>query len=194
MPRNEDYDWIFDFTLQFLESDQFDCTVMDFVDENCHHFDENDENKLIYTTIHNEFVVEIESLLTTSLAEVGITMKMFLESCELARGGRDINSTVYERLIAMDDFQTFKKIMIKRNTELQLEALHSIKGSGGSGRGEEMDLLSPEELQVLKELERFEMDKELQDDEVSPHAPLCCCAAVSLCCLCCLWHVGVLVG
>lgn len=31
------------------------------------------------------------------------------------------------RLVAIDDFQTFKKIMVKRNVELQLEALRSFR-------------------------------------------------------------------
>jgi len=30
-------------------------------------------------------------------------------------------------MIAMDDFQTFKKIMVKRNTELQMEAMRLLQ-------------------------------------------------------------------
>jgi hypothetical protein len=53
-----------------------------------------------------------------------LTQESFLESCEKAsHNGREINTTVFERLTAMDDFVTFKKIMTKRNTELQLEAM-----------------------------------------------------------------------
>ena len=32
-------------------------------------------------------------------------------------------------MIAMDDFQTFKKIMVKRNMELQMEAMSSLRSS-----------------------------------------------------------------
>jgi ankyrin repeat protein len=49
-------DWIFDFVLQFLGSDRFDAAVMDFVDENCHIFENNEENKFIYTDIYQEFL------------------------------------------------------------------------------------------------------------------------------------------
>ena len=65
-------DWIFDFVLQFLESNKFDAAgilsflflvhfilyhflVMDFVDEKCVAFDNEEENKFIYTDIHKEF-------------------------------------------------------------------------------------------------------------------------------------------
>ena len=193
MPRNEEYDWIFDFVLQFLESDKFDAAIMDFVDEKCFVFDDEEENKLIYTEIHREFCEHVEALLSSNLSEVGITNEQFVESCEKARSGRDVNATVFERLVAMDDFQTFKKIMTKRNTELQLEAMKSFqaltpfptkssisprstKRSDEDGKSEDRaasgdiaSLLDPEELLALKEatiidLRQFE---NLQEEEVS---------------------------
>jgi hypothetical protein len=48
MPTDEN-DWVFDYALQFLESDRFDAAVMDFVDEKCMYFDNEEENKFIYT-------------------------------------------------------------------------------------------------------------------------------------------------
>eukprot|EP01031_Cornospumella_fuschlensis_P042893 gene42893-52410_t len=181
MPRNEDYDWIFDYTLQFMESDKFDAAVMDFVDEKCEAFDDEDENKLIYTSIHREFCEHVDALITSNLAEVGITGELFLESCEKARSGRDINATVFERLVAMDDFPTFKKIMVKRNKELQLESLRYYQRKTGSAKqrrcedgedwGEADDgrvLLDPEELRVLKEAEIAELDRMdyMQEEEL----------------------------
>ena len=50
----DEHDWIFDFVLQFLESDKFDASVMDFVDEKCFVFDSEEENKFIYTKKSNE--------------------------------------------------------------------------------------------------------------------------------------------
>ena len=161
--RSDEYDWIFDFVLQFLESEKFDAFVMDFVDEKCFVFVDEEENKFIYSEIHKEFCEHIESLITSNLNELGITTELFVESCRKAKDGRDINSTVFERLTAMDDFQTFKKIMTKRNTELQLESIRNFKdGSSGNkanlldltfyrGEGKEVDfdyLLSPDELKA----------------------------------------------
>ena len=88
----EDFDWIFDFMLQFLESDRFDAAVMDFIDEKCEVFDNDEENKLIYTDIHREFKEHIEALITTNLSEFGITVDIFFEACEKGRGSRDINT------------------------------------------------------------------------------------------------------
>ena len=35
--------------MQFLESDRFDAAIMDFVDEKCFVFDNEEENKFIYS-------------------------------------------------------------------------------------------------------------------------------------------------
>lgn len=119
----DEYDWIFDYTLQFLESEKFDASVMDFVDDNCEYFDAAEENKLIYTDIHNKFRKHIEYLIEINLGEVGITTELFYTSCERSRNNRNINKVVFERLTAIDDFQSFKNIMIRRNIELQIEAM-----------------------------------------------------------------------
>ena len=126
MAKNDgQFDWVFDFALQFLESDKFDAAVMDFVDEKCDVFDSDDENKFVYSDIHQEFRDYIEHLITSNLGELGITPTMFYESCEKGRHSRDINRAVFERLLSMEDFDTFKRIMVKRNMELQIEALTS---------------------------------------------------------------------
>ena len=124
--EDESFDFVFDFVLQFLESDRFDAAVMDFVDEKCEYFDSEEENKFIYTDIHREFRDHIEALITSNLGELGVTMDVFYESCVKGRNGRDVNRTVFEKLVAMEDFSTFKKIMVKRNMELQLEAFRSL--------------------------------------------------------------------
>jgi hypothetical protein len=129
------FDWVFDFALQFLESDRFDAAVMDFVDEKCDVFDSEDENKFVYSDIHAEFREHIEALITSNLGEVGVTVAMFYESCEKGAQSRDINRAVFERMLAMEDFSTFKRIMVKRNMELQMLALH-----GGDGGDSDMDM------------------------------------------------------
>jgi hypothetical protein len=125
----KEFDWIFDFVLQFLESDKFDAAVMDFVDEKCIIFDSEEENKFIYTDIHRDFRDHVETLISSNLGELDISLEKFYESCVKGRHGRDINQAVFERLIAMDDFTTFKRLMVKRNMELQLEALRTFNAT-----------------------------------------------------------------
>lgn len=171
----DEHDWIFDFVLQFLESDKFDAAVMDFVDEKCFVFENEEENKFEYTDIHKEFRDHIEALISSNLGELGITSETFFESCEKGRNNRDINKQVFERMIAMEDFETFKKLMTKRNMELQLETIRSynitrnalkddrsyadddqdmkdaLEASLLSGDSERSELPVPEELRALME-------------------------------------------
>ena len=38
---------------------------------------------------------------------------MFVEACEKEREAREINQEVYDQILAMDDFLTFKKLMVR---------------------------------------------------------------------------------
>lgn len=181
MPVDE-YDWLFDYVLQYLESERFDASVMDFMDEHCECFDNDEENKFIYTDIHNEFKTHVEGLIIGSLAELNVSADMFLDAVEQGRNvnNRDVNRLVLERLAAIDDFLTFKRMMVKRNMELQVEALRlyqnsKLQSKGDGSRGSRRDdseaempaintvnlndqLPEPDELRMLK-------DKEFNDFE-----------------------------
>ena len=47
-----DLNWVFDTALAFLHSPFWTLPVLSFIDEYCLYFDDNDEEKLIYTEIH----------------------------------------------------------------------------------------------------------------------------------------------
>lgn len=46
-------DWFFDMIIGFLRSPRWKTPVMSFLDENCIVFDNEDENKLEFTSVHN---------------------------------------------------------------------------------------------------------------------------------------------
>lgn len=48
----EEEDWIFDCVMNIFHSPEWETPVYDFIDENCIYFDNEEENKLQYTTIH----------------------------------------------------------------------------------------------------------------------------------------------
>mmetsp|Transcript_35540 Transcript_35540/g.43514 ORF Transcript_35540/g.43514 Transcript_35540/m.43514 type:complete len:513 (-) Transcript_35540:138-1676(-) len=119
--------WIFDYIAATLNSSRWDAEVMSFVDEYCIIFDNDDENKFIYTELHTEFKYLIEEVLTTLLAEVGIGEDEFYRACVLDRFSHDINKKVFDQIMAVDDFLVFKEMMIRRNIELEMEALRAMK-------------------------------------------------------------------
>ncbi|CAM9348904.1 unnamed protein product [Scytosiphon promiscuus] len=125
-----DSEWLFDFLLSVFKSPAWDLAVMGFIDENCAVFDKEEENKLSYTTLHHQFKELVETLCANSLAEVGIAVGDFVEALEASRLSQDISTAVYHQLVALDDFVTFKKLMVKRNVELELEAVHALQKQG----------------------------------------------------------------
>mmetsp|Transcript_27387 Transcript_27387/g.51188 ORF Transcript_27387/g.51188 Transcript_27387/m.51188 type:complete len:360 (+) Transcript_27387:110-1189(+) len=169
---SEEHDWIFDFVLQFLGSDRFDAAVMDFVDENCHIFENDEENKFIYTDIYQEFLDHMEGVINSNLAELDVTPDVFYEACQTSRNNRDINKRVFEKLLAMEDFTVFKKIMVKRNTELQFEAMQAYKEYAGLSLGtsdqDELAMLpNPEELEQMLDDKEGELEEgEFDADKV----------------------------
>lgn len=48
-------EWLFDFLLSVFRSPQWDAAVMGFIDEHCAVFDTCEENKLSYTSMHQQF-------------------------------------------------------------------------------------------------------------------------------------------
>ena len=74
-------------------------------------------------------------MLETHLAEIGVTEEQFAEACEAGMDSRPENKNVFEKLIAVDDFLTFKKMMIKRNIELELEVVEAMKNAGNTLAG-----------------------------------------------------------
>jgi hypothetical protein len=126
MSNDESADeWLFDFILLFLKSPVFTVPLVDFIDANCLVFDGDDENKLCYTDTHNQFRELLDQLISSNLAQLGVTSEQFVLAC--ARGkDQDVNKAVFEQILAVDDFMTFKKMMVKRNMALEVEALEYV--------------------------------------------------------------------
>eukprot|EP01041_Mallomonas_annulata_P002039 gene2039-3963_t len=158
--EDSDSDWIFDFVLQFLNSGRFDAAVMDFVDEKCAVFDNEEENKLIYSEIHSDFKDHIEVVISSNLEDLGISTELFYEACVEGRNSRAINTRVIDKIIAMDDFLTFKKIMVKRNTELELETIRAYRK------------IAPGDMNVFNDDDEEQFEAALRETSSMPRSPL----------------------
>ena len=98
-----------------------------FVDENCASFNGEEENNFEHSRLHKVFCSIAENLLVEHLERVGITPEQFVEACQKERKGRSVNQRVWSQICAIDDFLTFKKMMAKRNMELELECIKSMR-------------------------------------------------------------------
>lgn len=119
-------EWLFDSIIQFLRSPLWSHPVQTFIDENCLTFQGDDECTLEHTEIHKAFREVVDQVLGDHLSSMGIEPAQFVSACEEGKN-KELHALVSEYILALDDFVVFKKMMDKRNVELELEALRSLK-------------------------------------------------------------------
>ena len=91
---------------------------MTLLEEHCHHFEPGEENKLIYTTVFEEYTEAIERLIEGELERriTGFDMGAFLE--ELAGRREELDGDVFEMLFTLTDFAAFKDLFVSfRHTD-----------------------------------------------------------------------------
>ena len=154
--------WVAEWLSQFLRSPVWTCPVQTYIDENCEVFEDCDEeeNKLEYRKIHQEFCEIVDSLLSENLKDLGIGQEVFLEVVGSKDLNEDLDSLVREYLLSMDDFLTFRKMMEKRNIEIELETMQALDTTNE----DEMDIAIAQSTQAHElSAKQLEMeDAELQ--------------------------------
>lgn len=71
----------------------------------------------------------MSSMVDSMVQELGITDEL-LEKC-LMKGLRSKQHKLFEQILVVDNFLAFKKIMIKKNKELEMEALKQMAAEKG---------------------------------------------------------------
>ena len=56
------------------------------------------------------------------MKELGVTNEQFVEACERAEQN-PIHKKIVDQIMAVDNFLAFKKLMVKRNQELNKQAM-----------------------------------------------------------------------
>ncbi|OQR86620.1 hypothetical protein ACHHYP_10353 [Achlya hypogyna] len=154
-----DSEWVFDFVMNLFQSPAWEVPIMSFIDENCASFDTDDENKFIYTDLHQQFRDAVDGVLTANLAEIGITPTDFADICVKCRNSTEISMAVVNQILAIDDFMTFKKLMVKRNLELELEVITAVRDQKEKAAEEARATLEAEAKEAeLKSMEDDDMD------------------------------------
>lgn len=72
--------------------------------------------------LYQDFKKIVEDLLEELMKELGVTEQQFLESCEKAEQN-PIHKKIVDQIMAVDNFLAFKKLMVKRNQELNKQAI-----------------------------------------------------------------------
>ena len=72
---------IFQKIVDIVTNAEFQRSQFEFFEKHANTFDVDDENKLEYTKIHNDFKNLVEELIGHLLAELGVTQEQFMEAC-----------------------------------------------------------------------------------------------------------------
>ncbi|XP_072525924.1 cilia- and flagella-associated protein 36 isoform X2 [Salminus brasiliensis] len=165
----EDSEWVVESIAGYLGSPEWVIPVTDFMENKCSVFDDEEENKLTYTEIHQQYKQLVEKLLESYMQEVGISEQQFVEACSSPFAKSKTLQTLFQPVLATDDFQMFRSLMVQKNVELQLQALRVIKERNGAlpeCLTDGMDVMSEleqQEMQILQEvLKRSKEEYELE--------------------------------
>ncbi|XP_063730398.1 cilia- and flagella-associated protein 36 isoform X3 [Eleginops maclovinus] len=167
----EDSEWIVESIVGYLGSPEWVIPVSDFMENKCTVFDDEDENKLSYTDIHLQYKKLVETLLGNYMQEVGINEQQFLDACTSPFAKTKTLQSVFQPVLATDDFQMFRSLMVQKNMELQLQALRVIKERNGAlpecltDGVDVMTELQDQEMKIL--LEVLKKSKDEYDEEMS---------------------------
>lgn len=117
-------EWMLDSLKEFFESPLWRKPILNFIDKHCVVFDSEEENKLEYTMLHNQFQQMVEERLDGFLAEFSIPQEVFLNACEAATD--KIHQSIIQQMLAVENFQVFKKMMVTRQRQLMDEAAKTL--------------------------------------------------------------------
>ncbi|KAF6320962.1 cilia and flagella associated protein 36 [Rhinolophus ferrumequinum] len=79
--KEDDAEWVVESIAGFLRSPDWTIPILDFVEQKCEVFDDEEESKLTYTEIHQEYRKLVEKLLESYFKEIGINEDQFQEAC-----------------------------------------------------------------------------------------------------------------
>ncbi|XP_030603824.1 cilia- and flagella-associated protein 36 isoform X2 [Archocentrus centrarchus] len=167
----DDGEWVLESIVGYLGSPEWVIPVTDFMENKCTVFDDEDENKLSYTEIHEQYKKLVEKLLENYMQEVGINEQQFLDACTSPFAKSKALEAVFQPVLATDDFQMFRSLMVQKNMELQLQALRVIKERNGAlpecltDGVDVMTELQQQEMKILQEV--LQKSKEEYDEEMS---------------------------
>ncbi|CAD8099469.1 unnamed protein product [Paramecium sonneborni] len=122
----EEENWIYASILQYLVSPIWNISISEFIDQNCIIFDDEEENKLEYQALFKKYKRLMANLIDEMMNELGVTEEQFAQQVEKGLKQQQ-DKQLFEQLLTIDNFMVFKTQMIKRNKELELEALQEIK-------------------------------------------------------------------
>lgn len=156
--------WIIESIIQLTRSRQWRRDIRNFTESNCLTFENKEENSHDHYKIYNDFIQLVEKKLETFIVEIGLTEQEFYMGVQLAYQMKAYSNFV-EQLLSLEDFELFKRMMIKTNKKLEYEARKYY--------GEKTDVYEKEKAEIeyaielsAKMHEEYEKQLKTEDEEL----------------------------
>ncbi|KAI1240345.1 hypothetical protein IHE44_0008762 [Lamprotornis superbus] len=174
--EEDDVEWVVDTIAGFLRGPAWSIPILEFMEHNCEVFDDEEESKLSYTEIYQEYQALVERLLEDYLKEVGINEEKFQEAFSSPLAKTHTSQAILQTVLAAEDFRLFKKMMVQKNIEMQLQAIRIIKERNGvlpeclTEGSDVFTEIEQEEMKILREVlrkskEEYEIEQERKRTE-----------------------------
>ncbi|XP_069706328.1 cilia- and flagella-associated protein 36 isoform X2 [Phaenicophaeus curvirostris] len=169
--EESDVEWVVDTIAGFLRGPAWSIPILEFMEQKCEVFDDEEESKLSYTEIYQEYQALVERLLEDHLKEVGINEEKFQEAFSSPLAKTHTSQAILQTVLAAEDFRLFKKMMVQKNIEMQLQAIRIIEERNGvlpdclTEGSDVFSEIEQEEMKILKEVlrkskEEYEIEQE----------------------------------
>ncbi|KAK4823544.1 hypothetical protein QYF61_003176 [Mycteria americana] len=174
--EEDDVEWVVDTIAGFLRGPAWSIPILEFMEQKCDVFDDEEESKLSYTEIYQEYQALVEKLLEDYLKEVGINEEKFQEAFSSPLAKTHTSQAILQTVLAAEDFRLFKKMMVQKNIEMQLQAIRIIKERNGvlpdclTEGSDVFSEIEQEEMKILREVlrkskEEYETEQERKRTE-----------------------------
>ncbi|XP_043494206.1 cilia- and flagella-associated protein 36 [Polistes fuscatus] len=174
MNDKEDCAWVFDSLVGFLQGPIWSAPLLTFIEEKSLIFEADDEeNNEEYHKIYQEYKNLVDLLLGCFMEDMGITPEQFEHACNVNKNTKmpiHFQQSLFEQIWAANEYGIFKRMMIQKNLELQLQALNMIEQKFGLTPASlmyETEGLQDEEL-VMEELINKHIMEIKNDEEAIP--------------------------
>ncbi|XP_076360383.1 uncharacterized protein LOC143252318 isoform X2 [Tachypleus tridentatus] len=137
-------------------------------------FEPEEGNEEEYKKIHQEYKNLVDYMLGSHMEDMKITPEQFEKACGSVGNSNvqgQLHQSLFEQVWAADDYEVFKRMMIQKNIELQLQALELLGQHYGINLKDSENISSTtDEKEIMEEvmkksLEEYKKEKEKKDQE-----------------------------
>jgi len=132
-PETDKFDSIVGALQDFMMDPDFEASQSTFCRAHCSHFEESEENKLVYTELFEQYTTMLEKAIDDRLTEQveDFSMGEFIEALKRREGEGELEGEVFDMLMTLSEFDAFKELMLSYKFEgeraglsLDAEAMH----------------------------------------------------------------------